>query len=181
MVIDCLLKLGRLDEVAKMLHERILGNRDHWLYIKTYIHCQVQRCQNFLERVRQQVERDKRNRHQEGAVEEEERGTEQNGASTDSVVDNDSGLGTSRSEETEKEGEESSDKGGGVLTSVEGAGEEEEREGVSSSDQQGQDVEKNRNGQEGGSGDDERGIEGEGEGEEAAAEPKVVTIRCVYM
>ena len=112
MIIDCLIKLGRLDEAAKMLHKMILGNRDHWLYTKTYIRCQVQRCQNFRERVRQQVERDRQNRQQQGVTE--------NGTSSGSedLTNGDDDEERSRHSETEKEGESrdkgSRDSGGGI-------------------------------------------------------------------
>ena len=69
MIVDCLISLGRLDEAAKKLTEMILAKPDQWSYIKTYVKCQVQRCQNFRERVRQQVERDRKSREEgEGGI-----------------------------------------------------------------------------------------------------------------
>lgn len=62
MIVDCLVSLGRLDEAAKKLTEMIIAKPDQWAYIRTYIKCQMQRCQNFRERVRQQLERDRRSR-----------------------------------------------------------------------------------------------------------------------
>ena len=76
MIVDCLVGLGRLDEAAKKLAEMIIAKPDQWSYIKTYIKCQIQRCQNFRERVRQQVARDRESRQEE---EEEEEGEESEG------------------------------------------------------------------------------------------------------
>ena len=71
MIVDCLVSLGRLDEATKKLTEMIQDKPDQWAYIRTYVKCQIQRFQNFRERVRQQVERDRESRL-EGEKEEEE-------------------------------------------------------------------------------------------------------------
>ena len=137
MIIDCLVKLGRLDEAAKMLHKMILGNRDHWLYTKTYIRCQVQRCQNFRERVRQQVERDRQNRQQQGAT---ENGTN---SGSDNSTNGDDNEERSRHGEIEEEGEckdkGSRDSGGGDVEAAAGGGRGEEKSDgeVGSSGEQG--------------------------------------------
>ena len=66
MIVDCLVSLGRLDEAAKKLTEMIQAKPDQWTYIRTYVTCQVQRCQNFRERVRQQLERDREKEEDQG-------------------------------------------------------------------------------------------------------------------
>ena len=168
LIVDCLVKLGRLDEAAKRLHKMILTHPDHWLYIKTYIRCQVQRCQNFRERVRQQVERDRKSRQQQETT---ENGTGSSGDSTNGDTEG------SRNSETEKD-RESREKGsrdsGGVGTA--GGGEKCE-DGVSSLDGQGQGEEET--GERGG--DNERGTGKEtgdvGEDEETEAGAKEITVR----
>ena len=69
MIVDCLVSLGRLDEAARKLTEMIVAKPDQWAYIRTYIKCQMQRCQNFRERVRQQLERDRRYRDERDSEE----------------------------------------------------------------------------------------------------------------
>ena len=76
MIVDCLVSLGRLDEAAKKLTEMIEAKPDQWAYIRTYITCQVQRCQNFKERVRQQLERDREKEEAQGGEGEREEGGE---------------------------------------------------------------------------------------------------------
>lgn len=159
LIIDCLVKLGRLDEAAKMLHKMILTHPDHWVYMKTYIRCQVQRCQNFRERVRQQVERDRKNRQQQEAT---ENGI---GSSEDSTNGD---AERSRNSETEKDSE-SRDSGG-----VEAAGGEEKSDGVSTSDGQGQGEEEEK-GKRGGINERGRGGEGAGEGGETGDEEEEAT------
>ena len=171
MIVDCLVKLGRLDEAAKKLHTMILAHPDHWLYIKTYVRCQVQRCQNFKERVRQQVERHRRSRQQQEKQESTENGTGSSEDSTNGDVER------SRNGEAGKE-EESRDSG-----SAEAAGGEEKRDGVNLSDGQGQGEEEEEKGR--GKGDNERGMGEKGEGEETgdeeeeetAAGAKEITVR----
>ena len=107
LIIDCLVKLGKLDDAAKRLRKLILIHPDHWVYMKTYIRCQVQRCQNFRERVRKQVERDRKKRQQQQEEEATENGTDSSGESTDG----DEEGSASRSSETEKDPGESRDNG----------------------------------------------------------------------
>ena len=167
MIVDCMVKLGRLDEAAKKLHTMILARPDHWLYIKTYVRCQVQRCQNFRERVKQQVERDKRNRQQQ--QETTENGTGSSEDSTNGDVER------SRTGETEKEGE-SRDRGSRGSDCAEVAGGDEKNDGVSLSDGQGQGEEEDKGS---GKGDNERGTGGETgdeEQEETAAGAKEITV-----
>ena len=176
MIVDCLIKLGRLDEAAKKLNEMILASPDHWLYIKTYIRCQVQRCQNFRERVRQQVERDRRSRAAEN-------GTSSDGG--DSTNEEESRVGK---REIEKEGERSEvvdGEGSGEKTdgvsSLDRQGEEEEEKGkeVGGDNERGRGEEGEEKGKEVG-GDNERGRGEEGEGgesEETAAATKEITVR----
>ena len=169
LIIDCLVKLGRLDEAAKKLHKMIVPRPDHWLYMKKYIRCQVQRCQNFRERVRQQVERDRKNRQQQEA-------TENGTGSSENSTNGDSER--SRNSETEKDGE-SRDSGG-----IEVAGGEEKSDGVSTSDGQGQgeEEEKGKRGSDnergtGGEGEGERGEVGDEEDEETVGGAKEITVR----
>ena len=161
LIIDCLVKLGRLDEAAKKLHKMILTRPDHWVYMKTYIRCQVQRCQNFKERVRQQVERDRKSRQQQETTE--------NGIGSEDSTNSDAER--SRNSETEKDSE-SRDSGG-----VEAAGGEKKSDGMSTLDGQGQgEGEEEEKGKRGGNNERGRGGEGEGEGGETGDEEEEETV-----